>query len=235
MGSRRTKHFMNKTSVVVCAFDTEQWQRHITLACLNCLRRFTDTEDYELILIDTGTVTHGGGPYNRYEIIKPDKHIVIDDIGYSAAMNLGVKESDPDTKYVVLMHNDVFVQEGWLPKMRKYIENGTADVIYPDQIARTRENIKQIYSGEFTGGYDEAGMQMMTKENYLKCGGYDDDFKSVYQDLAFIKRKRDLNLRTLATVDTFITHLGSVTYAKDATVEEKNRNDEGTLINKKYN
>ena len=168
------------------------------------------------------------------EFIRPDKHFKLDDIGYSAAMNYGVFQSGEDCEYVVLMHNDVFVQEGWLGKMRKHIENGDADVIYPDQIARTRENIEQIYKGEFTGGYDEAGMQLMRKSDYLKCGGYDDDFKSVYQDLAFIRRKSAYNLRTLATPDTFITHIGSVTYAKDLEVEEKNRGSEGMMIKQKY-
>lgn len=225
---------MNKTSVVVCAYDTEEWQRHITLACLNCLRRFTPKDEYELILIDTGTIESIGGPYNRWEIIKPDIHYKFDNIGYSKAMNIGVEMSSKDTEYVVLMHNDVFVQEGWLGKMRKYIESGNYEVVYPDQIARTRENIEDIYSGKFTQGYDEAGLQMMRKSDYLKTGGYDDDFKSVYQDLAFIRRKTGANLRTYATVDTFITHIGSVTYAKDSAIEEKNREDEAKIIKDKY-
>jgi hypothetical protein len=225
---------MKKTSVIMCAFDTEMWQRHITLAALNCIRRFTPSDEYELILVDTGTVTDEGGPYNRFEIIKPDKWIKRDDIGYSAAMNLGVKESDSESEYVILMHNDVFVQEGWLPKLRKYLEENLCEVVYPDQIARTRKNMEEIYEGKAPVGYDEAGMQMMKKKDYIRIGGYDDDFKSVYQDLAFIKRKNAYSIRTICTTDTFITHIGSVTYAKDAKIENKLRGEEGALLDKKY-
>jgi len=225
---------MDRTTIVMCAFDEEHWQRSITCKALECIRKFTDTEEYELILVDTGPSLDQNIPYYRWDIIKPDKWLKPGDIGFSAAMNLGVKESSPDTKYVVSMHNDVFVQEGWLPKLRKFLEEGRCEVIYPDQIARTRENMKKIYAGKQPQGYDESGLQMMSKENYIKCGGWDEDFKSVYQDAAFISKKNNANLRMYCTTDTIITHLGSVTYAKYGENKNIHKSNEAKILRERY-
>ena len=225
---------MEGTSIVMCAFDEEHWQRSITCKSLECIRKFTDTEEYELILVDTGLSTDMNIPYYRWNIIKPDKWIQVGDIGFSAAINLGVKESSPDTKYIISMHNDVFVQEGWLPKLRKYIEGGNYDVVYPDQIARTRENMKEIYDGKRPLGYDESGMQMMKKEDFLKIGGWDEDFKSVYQDAAFMSKKNSASLRMYCTTDTIITHLGSVTYAKRGENNNIHKTFEAKVLKERY-
>lgn len=216
------------TSVIVCTFDQFKWQRHITLACLNALRRFTD-QPYELILvdqIDAGT----GGPYNRWEIIKPDKQLFPGDIGYSAAMNLGVRESNPDSKYLVFMHSDVYVQEGWLGKLIDCHEKGLGDVIYPDQIARPRQQILDSYRNPYSVGYDEAGLMLMSRETFNATGGWDERFKAVYQDMMFQRRLVGAGKTWHCTMNTFISHIGSVGYAYSTEAEQENINKESQLI-----
>lgn len=227
------------TSIVMCAYDNFKWQRHITLCALNAVRRFTDRGMYELILVDTGNAeraNYHGGPYNRWDIIKPDKHFVVGDIGYSAAMNLGVKESSPGNDVLVFMHNDVFVQGGWLPVMQDYLKG--YDYIYPDQIARTRENIEEIYKANIErreiAGYDEAGLIMMKRSTFEEIGGWDEEFKSVYQDLALHHRMTAKGKTKYCTTRTFISHIGSVGYAHDDAIEERMRGKESQRIKEKY-
>lgn len=217
------------TTIVMASYDLFKWQRHITLAALNCVRRFTDPP-YELILIDQADDGHGG-PYNRWEIIRPDKHLKPGDIGYSASMNLGAKEADPKSKYLVFMHNDIFVQDGWLPILIECEKAGLGSVIYPDQIARTRENILQSRQEEWPSGYDEAGLFLMSRKTYEESGGWDERFKAVYQDIAFHRKLYAVGKTLYCTMKTFTTHIGSVGYAYSTEAEQENLSKEGAILN----
>jgi len=213
------------------AWDNELYQRNITLAALASIRRFTEGE-YELILVDCGTNTSGGYRHQWWNVCQPDQWIQPEkDPGFSAAMNLGVSKS----KYplLVCMHNDVMVHEGWNPALQKQMELRPNFLIYPDQMPRPRSEIESFYNDpdrHNREGYDNAGMFMVTRENYDKIGGYDEDFTRSLQEKALHSRLNG-KLGKFCTVDTFITHISYTSFRQE---ELDTENSQDKKLREKY-
>jgi GT2 family glycosyltransferase len=214
------------------AWDNELYQRNITLAALASIRRFTEGE-YELILVDCGTNTSGGYKHQWWSTCQPDQWIKPEkDPGFSAAMNLGVSKS----KYplLVCMHNDVMVHEGWNPALQKQMELRPNHLIYPDQMPRPRKEIESFYNDpdrHNREGYDDAGMFMVTRENYDKIGGYDEDFTRSSMEWALHCRAHGKGLGVFCTVDTFITHISYTSFRQE---ESDTENSQDKRLREKY-
>mgnify|MGYP001584285147 CR=1 FL=1 len=183
---------INKTSIIVTAYDETALHRRITSACLGNINRFTNRDEYELILVDqnaTNNKTRWMDLNTRHHFIDIDKHIKLDNgIGQSAAFNLGYKNSNPDYGNIIFIHNDVLVNEGWLSILRSCIEGKENAIIMPHQGPSNREHILQMYSEKEPRGNDDAGLIMMSKETFKKTGGWDERFSIVCQAAAFYTR-----------------------------------------------
>lgn len=213
-----------KTSIIVVAYDINRLQRQITSACLGNIEKFTDRNEYELILVDQKPVSELDTRHNYFKI---DKHIVLDKhIGMSAAMNLGAKKSKG--KYFCFMHNDVLVWEGWLSILRSFLEKDPNGIIMPHQGRTSREEMKKFYKEENPRGNDDAGLVMMSKEIFKQTGGWDERFKAIYQDAAF--RLRFSPIKYWCTGKVVITHIGCGTVYALSEEEEKRAYDEETPI-----
>lgn len=222
-----------KTSIIVCAYDTLRIQRQITSACLANIEKYTDVDDYELILIDQMSEkwdeAKGSNLDTKHNFFRLTKDIKLKKhIGMSAAMNLGYKESNPDYPYIVFMHNDVFVWEGWLPALRSFMVEGKDKIIMPHQGRATREGIKKFRKEEYPRGNDDAGLVMMSKESFKKTGGWDERFKAIYMEAAFRLR---LPAKYWCTGKCVITHIGCGTVYADIDREKKGYDEEGGLYN----
>jgi hypothetical protein len=227
-----TGNLSNKTSIIMTAHDADGVYRYITSAAISNIQKYTDREDYELVLVDDLTGGAGEELNERYHNINLDKHIKITkDIGISACRNLGAKESDPLTKYLCFIDNDMFVWEGWLSKLRSYLEAGKWDAIYPHQGATTREFVKESYEKEGRGN-DDAGLILITREAFERTGGWDEKFKSVYHDLAFRKRMGRTGVSAWCTNQVIVTHLGGVTTFFSSKFD-KNYSEEGNALYRK--
>lgn len=233
------KDISNKTSIIVCAYDTLRIQRQMTSACLGNIEKYTNRDEYELILIDQrpnpqkalGRTSEPSeaGLDTRHHRFTLDKHIMLNQhIGMSAAMNRGYKESNPDYPYICFMHNDVFVWEGWLPTMRNYLEKGTHQIIMPHQGPTTREEVLESYKEEHIMGNDDAGLTIMSKKTFEKTGGWDERFKAIYMESAFRIRHPE---KYYCTKKCLITHIGCGTVYADAKREEQDYKNEANLYN----
>jgi len=200
---------MNKTTIVVAAYDVNIFQRRITSACLGNITRYTNRDEYELIFVDQGKPDELNERFHKVDI---DKHIKLpENLGSSAAMNVGAKAASLDTKYICFMHTDVFVSEGWLETLRSVLDIGPWKGVMPHQGADTREFVKKSMASEtpFIRGNDDAGVIMMDKETFAKSGGWDERFKGVYMDVAF---RRRLGIEYYPTAKCIITHLCGITF-----------------------
>lgn len=206
------------------SYDRTPVHRNITSAALGNINMYTDKEDYELILIENEPL----GDLNRkYQLFTLDHHIIKDkDIGISASRNLGAKIADKESEYFCFIDNDVFVWEGWLQKLRSYIESGEWDAMWPHQCSTTREFVKRSYKEEERGN-DDAGLILITREAFEKTGGWDKRFFSVYHEAAFRKKMSEAEIRVGCTNQVIITHLNGATtfYLEDFDKKIKKEGD----------
>ena len=210
------------TSIIVTASDITRVQRQITSACLGNINKFTDREDYELILVDQSM---SGDLDDRHNVIDIDHWLKMEPVGQSRAMNLGYKASKGH--YLCFIHNDVFVNEGWLPILKGIFEKMKAPVT-PMQGRIPREAIKLASSEDSNSANDDAGLWFMTREMFEKTGGWDERFKLAYQDAVFRLR---FPVRYVCTNQCVITHIGAVTMYADEKREEESYTEEGPLYN----
>src|SRR5437762_1881004 len=130
------------TSIIMTCKIRNKTEAHMSMTSIDCVGKYTNPDEYELIVTDPSPK-----PFairDDYQLLKIDKHLEPEpDPGYTACMNLGAKEAKGD--YLVFLQNDVFVQEGWLPGLRQYLETGKWDVVFPDQTPRNREYVLDSY------------------------------------------------------------------------------------------
>ncbi len=194
------------TSIILTCKIRYKTEAHMTMACIANITRYTNPDEYELILVDPEPTEAIRDDYKNFKI---DKHLQPSpDPGYTAGMNLGAKEAKGD--YLVFIQNDVFVHEGWLKNSRSYLENALTDCIIPDQAPRDRRFVIDSYDMDHIeamkyGSRDE-GLWMMTKKAFDKFGGFDEDL-SILHARDFYERFGKAGLRIADTCKVMITHI----------------------------
>ena len=197
-----------KTSIIVSTYDQNMLSRNITALCLNCIEMYTDHEDYELILVDNEPFADLN---MRNTYCKIDKHIINEkDPGFSAAINQGVRASDPNNKYLCFIHPDVFVQEGWLKGLMEDLNKNNASAVWPMQRPMNRDRVKAVYEGT-GGGADDAGLNFLTRDIYNKMGGLNEVFQTIYHDAALRTMVVDAGGQTYMSRRVIINHIGAGT------------------------
>lgn len=217
---------MSLTSIVLTCLNNSRFNAHMSMASIAAITKFTDPEDYELIVVD---------PESKYPI-RDDYHVLkIDkwlkpspDPGYTACMNLGAKKAKGE--YIVFMQNDVFVHEGWLSNLRLYLESGLYDVVWPDQVPRDREYVLASYKRnhfdtEAMKGSRDAGLFMITKKGFEKTGGWDEDLGLLAEKDFYLNKVNGAGLRWTDTNKVIITHImaGTNLQLLDSNPEEYDR------------
>ena len=200
------------TSVIMTAYIQNHIQQNMTTLAVANVTKYTDPEDYELILMSDNEKDqvrdYGDGSTSPYKI---DQYVRTEDMGYTKSMNEGAKIANGE--YLMFIQNDVFVHEGWLKGLRWYLENGY-DLVYPEQPPRTREFVLKSYEmtmeeGAHLGGRDE-GLWAMTREAYDKMGGFDEDL-SLLHARSLYKRIDKANLKVAQTCKVIISHIRGAT------------------------
>lgn len=205
---------MSKTSVIMTAYNQTAVSAHITMAALANITKYTDPEDYELILVEDIPKFN---VRDDYGVLKIDKHIIFDTYTpYTVKMNAAAKEATGD--YLCFIQNDVFVWEGWLKGFQYYFDNGLSRCMIPDQFPRTREYIKESYEMSYEEGlnlgHKEDCMYFMTREAFDKMGGWNENLMiRIQQD--FYNRCEGAGVRVDSTNKIQITHITLATHYQD--------------------
>lgn len=209
-----------KTSVILTAYNQTPVSAHITMAALANITKYTDPEDYELILIEDIPKFPVRDDYN---VLKIDKHIILDEYtNYTVKMNMAAKEASGD--YLCFIQNDVFVWEGWLDSFHYYFDNKLSECMIPDQLPRTREYIKaanaMTYEEGLNYGHPEDCMYFMTKEAFKKIGGWNENLQALIQR-DFYKRCADAEVIVNSTNKIQVTHITLATHYQDMEAFDK--------------
>ena len=202
------------TSVIVVGHHKTPLSAHLSMACLANITKYTDTEDYELILIEDVP------EYNvrdDYHVLKIDKHIILDEYtNYSKKMNLAAKEAQGDV--LCFVQNDVFVWEGWLNGLRYYLDKGLGEAIIPAQFPCSRQQILDAYDMTMDEGLNQgardACMIMITREAFDKTGGFNEELQA-FVEADFYERMSDAGVNQVTTNKVQITHLTLGTHYQD--------------------
>lgn len=197
-----------KVSIIYCLFDFTRTLRHTSMASIANIRRFTDDEDYELIIIDN---VPKFPIRDDYKVLHLENAQIIEhkvDIGYYASLNEGAKLAKGD--YLCFIQPDIFVHEGWLKNMIFYLENGW-ECVFPDQFPQTREYIKRSYEMSFEEargfGGREAGCLMITRQAFDRAGGWDDRLFNEFGEAAFYRRLDKAGVKWTPTCKSLVTHI----------------------------
>lgn len=198
---------MKLTSIIMTCKIRNKTECHMTMTAIDCIGKYTNPDEYELIVVDP----EPSEPIrDDYHVLKIDKHLTPSpDPDYSSCMNLGAKEAKGD--YLVFIQNDVFVSEGWLSGLRQYIELGHYDIVFPDQVPRDRQYIldsyqRSVFDPESLKGSRDAGLIMMTREIFNKVEGWPEDM-SILVESEMYRRLGAVGAKWTDTNKVQITHI----------------------------
>ena len=218
------------TSCIVVGYHKTPLSAHISMACLANITKYTDIEDYELILIEDVP------EYNvrdDYHVLKIDKHIILDEYtNYSKKMNIAAKEAQGDV--LCFVQNDVFVWEGWLGGLRYYLDSGQGDAIIPAQFPCTRQQMLDSYDMTMDEGLNQgardACMIMITREAFDRTGGFNEDLQA-FVEADFYERMSKAGVNQVTTNKVQITHLTLGTHYQDMKAFDKKVDHDSRIRN----
>lgn len=190
-------------SIILNCYDVDMVQRHQTMACLAAIRKFTDPP-YEIIVVDNEPVHR---IRDEYGVLAPLNVIETPLKTVYESYNMGAAAAKTD--FFFFIQNDVYVHEKTLNRLMKYLKK--YDVVFPQQIPISREDVKQIYktlTGRDThvGGRD-AGLLGITRAAFEKSGGWDERFHNLLGEAAFYSRIDSAGLSWTDRTTAFITHI----------------------------
>lgn len=191
-------------SIILNTYSPKKNQRHMDMACLAAIRKFTDPE-YEIIVVDNEPVF----PIrDDYKVLEP--YTLIENQNNETvyhSYNQGAEAAKGDK--LMFIQSDVYVHERTINKLAVYLDKW--DVAFPQQIEMSRDQIKKIYAipdGEPSGvGWRDAGLLAITREAFDKTGGWPDNFQNLLGEAAFYSRIADANLTWTDQTNAIITHI----------------------------
>lgn len=229
---------MKKVAIITLAFNKLE---EATKPYLKSLYQFTDTDMFDLILVNNGSTDE---TQKFIENFASDKSNIIiiensENLWYSKGNNIGIKEIiDKNYEYIGFLNNDILFTPNWLEdtldafnldkslgmlsprnnaksklKMNNYLDN------YKQFLSKFKTQLKYVVTPSFS-------CVIVKKEVIEKIGGFDEAYSPAFWE------DNDLSLRamyagyTLAyTNSAFIFHNHSTT-SKDVLDDIKKRNQE---------
>lgn len=191
-------------SIILNAYDTDKAQRHMTIACIGDIVRFTD-QCYELIVVDNEpqwAIRDDYKVFPKYKTItiNPKKTVY-------ESYNIGAKVAKSDK--LMFIQSDVFVHERTLNKLSIYLNKW--DMCFPQQIELSRYDTLEVMTtpdGEQAPiGWRDAGLLAITKKAFTKAGGWDGRFHNLLGEKAFFQRCADVDVSWTDQTNAFISHI----------------------------
>lgn len=218
-----------------------------------CLEKLTlqSLSDFEVLVVNNGS--EGGW----LDSLKNDNlyfYHLNDNLGFAAANNIGVKMAHG--KWIVLLNADAYPEPDWLENLVRAAEqnpqynfftsrqiqyntphllDGAGDEYHVSGLAWRR--FYNYPEEEHGMNRDEvfgvcAAAAMYRKEDFLKVGGFDEDYFSYFEDVDLSFRLRLAGGRCLYVPDAVVHHVGSASTGKlsDFVVYHGHRNLVWTFI-----
>jgi GT2 family glycosyltransferase len=230
--------------------------------CIETLLNTTIYANYEVIILDNGSVEKETLNYLSILKNKPNFTIVRDDgeFNYSRINNYAVTYATGDL--ICLLNNDIeIIQPDWLSEMvsiaiRKEVGCVGAKLLYPDgtiqhagvilglggYAAHSHRGIGGNEAGYFCRAQVRQQLSAVTgacllikREIYDAVGGLDEAFQVAYNDVDFCLRVQALGYQNIYTPFAELIHYESKTRGEDTSVEKIKRFDkEKSLLSERW-
>lgn len=220
--------------------------------CIETLIDKTDYANYEVIILDNGSVEKETLSYLSQLSTRANFKVVRDDgeFNYSRINNNAVTYSDGEL--VCLLNNDIeIIQPNWLAEMvsiaiRKEVGCVGAKLLYPDgtiqhagvilglggYAAHSHRGIGGNESGYFCRAQVRQQLSAVTgacllieREIFNEAGGLDEAFQVAYNDVDFCLRVQALGYQNIYTPLAELIHHESKTRGEDTSAEKIKRFD----------
>jgi len=218
-------------SIILNTYSPTPVQRHMDMACLAAIRKFTD-QPYEIIVVDNVPKYKIRDEYgvlnleNETIIENKKNHTVYE------SYNQGAEVAKYDN--LMFIQSDVYVHERTINKLAKYL--GQYDMAFPQQIPISREMIKELYvNADPEFGQRDAGLLAITKEAFQRVGGWDGRFKNLLGEAAFYSKCADAGVSWTDRTDAIITHImAGHNLRKDQDLYDEQMKHDSDLFEKEY-
>lgn len=194
-----------KFSIILNTYDTDRAQRHMTIACVAAITKFTD-DPYELIIIDNCPIAD---IRDDYKVFKIAKHVKLDKLEtVYASYNRGAKLATTDNFFFI--QSDVFIHDRTFEKLMAHLEKEW-EMVFPQQHNISREDALKIMAtpdGELTEiGWRDAGLIGITREAFDRAGGWDARFRNLLGEAAFFAKCANAGVNWNDRTNAFVTHI----------------------------
>ncbi|EGT4050012.1 glycosyltransferase, partial [Clostridioides difficile] len=223
--STPTKKESKFTSIIILTYN----QLEYTKICIESIRKFTNPDSYEIIIIDNNSTD---GTINW---LKTQEDVTViynnENLGFPKGCNQGIKIAKGDN--ILLLNNDTIVTPNWLSNMNKALwsskEIGAVGTVsnycsYNQEIHVNYNNIEEML--EFAYNFNKSntslwyyrnkliGYCLMIKKEVLdKVGLLDEIFTpGNFEDDDISFRMLLSGYKLFLCKDTFIHHFGSISF-----------------------
>jgi len=218
-----------KVSIIIPSKENVDFLRQ----CLSSITHITTYPDYEIVIVDNGSVEKE--TLNYYQTLRRDPRVKLapynQPFNYSAANNLGARHASGEI--LLFLNNDIEILEAdWLEEMVRWAERPNvgivgAKLLYPDltiqhagvvigmegHASHVFWGAPETYSGPF-GSVDwyrnytavTGACMMMRRDVFDTLGGFDEAYILAFSDIEICVRVHERGLRTVYTPFARLKH-----------------------------
>ncbi len=221
-------------SVIIVAWNSK---RYIS-RCLDALLSQTH-QGFEVVIIDNGS-TDGGVLLlqEQYPDLKLTINTLNANLGFAPANNIGVRLARG--KWIALLNADAFPEPDWLEQLLKAVDknpgftffasrqiqandprllDGTGDAYHVSGLA-WRQNYNRPVADNGAQPSEVfsacAAAALYVRDDFLKVGGFDEDYFSYFEDVDLSFRLRLVGGRCLYVPQAVVYHVGSASTGKES-------------------
>lgn len=235
-----------KTSIVIATFNKMEY----TQQCIHSIREFTQTGDYEIIIIDNNSTDGTLAWLKQQADIRTISNS--ENFGFPKACNQGIEIAQGDT--ILLLNNDTIVTKNWLSNLLVCLYSDdnigavgsvTNNISYYQTIPVDYQSIEEMQI--FAANYNQSdpaqweerlkliGYSMLIKKSVIdSIGMLDEQFSpGNYEDDDYSLRIRIAGYKIILCKDTFIHHYGSTSFKENISeYSELLRTNQNKFMNK---
>ncbi len=215
--------------------------------CIDSLRLFTDYKNYEIIVVDNGSLPHNKQMIETFLNDIGAKYIYKPmEFNFSRMCNIGVTEAKGD--FILLLNDDVQACDGkWLNRMlgqaqRDYVGAVGAKLYFPGGTLIQHCGVVELSSGpshvlfqrddqgtypcarnifDFNYSAVTAACMLISKEKYEKVGGFDESLAVTYNDVDFCYKLLEAGFLNVVRNDAILYHHESLSRGQDMNDDAK--------------